>query len=176
MRHAPFKFRVILTEGVPIMRSRHLRLQKVVLGCALGAIFATGGLSATASAAELTPHQQAFRGIYKELVEINTTDSVGDTVKSAEAMAARLRGSGIPAADIQVISSGPRKGNMVARLRGTGSRKPILLIAHMDVVEAKREDWAFVPFKLQEVDGFFRARGSIDDKAMGSIFVANLIE
>jgi acetylornithine deacetylase/succinyl-diaminopimelate desuccinylase-like protein len=158
------------------MRLRYLRLQKVALGCALAAIFAAGGLSPSANSAELTPQQQAFREIYKELVEINTTDSVGDTVKSAEAMAARLRGSGIPAADIQVISSGPRKGNMVARLRGTGARKPILLIAHMDVVEAKREDWAFDPFKLQEVDGFFRARGSIDDKAMASIFVVNLIE
>ena len=102
--------------------------------------------------------RQLGRDIFQQLIEINTTDSVGDTVKSAEAMAARLRGSGIPAADIQVISSGPRKGNMVARLRGTGARKPILLIAHMDGVEAKREDWAFDPFKLQEVDGFFRAR------------------
>ena len=64
----------------------------------------------------------------------------------------------------------------MARLRGTGARKPILLIAHLDVVEAKREDWAFDPFKLQEVDGYFRARGAIDDKAMASIFVANLIE
>jgi acetylornithine deacetylase/succinyl-diaminopimelate desuccinylase-like protein len=148
----------------------------VFLGCALGAILAASGLSPTANAAELTSRQQAFREIYKELVEINTTDSTGDTVKSSEAMAARLRGSGIPAADIQVISSGPRKGNMVARLRGTGARKPILLIAHMDVVEAKREDWVFDPFKLQEVDGFFRARGSFDDKSMASIFVANLIE
>ena len=65
-----------------------------------------------------------------------------------------------------MLSSGPRKGNLVARLRGTGARKPILLIAHIDVVEAKREDWAFDPFKLQEVDGFFRGRGTIDDKAM----------
>jgi len=158
------------------MRLRHLRLQNVVPGCALGAILVAGGLSPTSNAAELTPQQQAFREIYKELIEINTTDSVGDTVKSAEAMAARLRASGIPGADIRVISSGPRKGNMVARLRGTGARKPILLIAHMDVVEAKREDWAFDPFKLQEVDGFFRARGSVDDKAMASIFVANLVE
>jgi acetylornithine deacetylase/succinyl-diaminopimelate desuccinylase-like protein len=134
------------------------------------------GPPATASAAELTPQQQAFRSIYQELVEINTTDSVGDTLHAAEAMAARLRSGGIPAADIKIISTGPRKGNMVARLRGNGARKPILLLAHMDVVEAKREDWAFDPFRLQEVDGFFRARGSIDDKSMASIFVANLIE
>jgi acetylornithine deacetylase/succinyl-diaminopimelate desuccinylase-like protein len=143
----------------------------------------TGALAAAltfsahgAGAAEPTPQQQAFRQIYQELVEINTTDSVGDTVKAAEAMAARLKAGGLPAADIQVISSGPRKGNLVARLRGTGARRPILLLGHLDVVEAKREDWNFDPFKLQEVDGFFRGRGTVDDKAMASIFVANLIE
>src|SRR5271169_2924773 len=133
----------LFTEGVPIMQLRHLRLRDLSLGCALTVMLVASGLLAGANASELTPQQQAFREVYKELVEINTTDSVGDTVKSAEAMAARLRAGGIPAADIRVISSGPRKGNMVARLRGTGARKPILLIAHMDVVEAKREDWAF---------------------------------
>jgi len=141
----------------------------------------SGGLAIMLSqmaslAAETSAGQQAFRDIYQELVEINTTDSTGDTLRAAEAMAARLKAGGFPAADIQVISSGPRKGNLVARLRGTGARKPILLIAHLDVVEAKREDWSFDPFKLQEVDGQFRARGSIDDKAMASIFVANLLE
>jgi len=127
-------------------------------------------------AQELTPKLQAFREIYKELVEINTTDSVGDSVRAAEAMAARLKAAGLPAEDIRVISTAPRKGNMVARLRGTGARRPILLIGHLDVVEAKREDWDFDPFKLQEVNGFFRARGSVDDKSMVSIFVANLAE
>ena len=130
----------------------------------------------SASAEDLAARQQTFRDIYRELVEINTTDSVGDSVRAAEAMAARLKDGGLPAADVQVISSAPRKGNLVARLRGTGAAKPMLLIAHLDVVEAKREDWAFDPFKLQETDGYFRARGAIDDKAMASIFVANLIE
>ena len=120
--------------------------------------------------------QQLFRAIYQELVEINTTDSVGDTVKAAEAMAARLRAAGFPDADLHVLSSGPRKGNLVARLHGTGARKPLLLIAHIDVVEAKREDWAFDPFTLQEVDGYFRGRGTIDDKAMAASFIANLIQ
>ena len=77
---------------------------------------------------------------------------------------------------MQVFSSSPHKGDLVARLRGSGAAKPMLLIAHLDVVEAKREDWAFDPFTLQETDGYFRARGTIDDKAMASIFVANLIE
>jgi acetylornithine deacetylase/succinyl-diaminopimelate desuccinylase-like protein len=140
------------------------------------ALLLAAGPAAVAAAQELTPRQQAFRQIYQELVEINTTDSIGDSLQAAEAMAARLKAGGLPAADVQVISSGPRKGNLVARLRGTGARKPMLLIAHLDVVEAKREDWDFDPFKLQETNGYFRARGSIDDKAMASIFVANLIE
>ena len=91
-------------------------------------------------------------------------------------MAARLKAGGLPPDNVQVLSSAPRKGNLVARLGGNGLRKPILLIAHLDVVEAKREDWDFDPFKLQEINGYFRGRGSIDDKAMASIFVANLIE
>src|SRR5258705_12836482 len=138
-------------------------------------IGANSTIAGTAVVQQPTSRQQAFREIYQELVEINPTDSVGDTVKAAEAMAGRLKASGFPAADIQVLSSGPRKGNLVARLRGTGARRPILLIAHLDVVEAKREDWAFDPFVLQEVDGYFRGRGTLDDKAMAASFVANLI-
>src|SRR5829696_8125697 len=137
---------------------------------------ATLALPAATHAAELTPQQQAFRAIYQELVEINTTDSVGDTANAAEAMAARLRAGGLPAADVEVFATAPRKGNVVARLRGTGARKPILLLVHLDVVEAKREDWNFDPFKLREADGTFGGRGVIDDKAMAAIFVANLIE
>jgi acetylornithine deacetylase/succinyl-diaminopimelate desuccinylase-like protein len=147
------------------------------LGTALGLGISLAALvTASAAAQEAAPRQQTFRKIYQELVEINTTDSVGDTVKAANAMADELKAGGFPAQDIQLISSGPRKGDMVARLRGTGARKPMLLIAHLDVVEAKREDWDFDPFKLQEVNGHFRGRGSIDDKAMASIFVANMIE
>ena len=142
----------------------------------VSALVVAGVLAGNAGAQEPTSKQQAFRQIYQELVEINTTDSAGDSLRAAEAMATHLKAAGLPAADVQVISSGPRKGNLVARLRGTGARKPILLIGHLDVVEAKREDWNFDPFKLQEVNGFFRGRGSIDDKAMASIFVANLIE
>ncbi len=123
----------------------------------------------------LSPDRRAFLDIYRELIEINTTDSAGDTLRAAEAMAARLRAGGIPAQDIQVLSSGPRKGNLVARLRGTGARQPLLLLAHLDVVEARREDWDFDPFTLQELDGYFRGRGVIDDKAMAAIFVANMI-
>jgi acetylornithine deacetylase/succinyl-diaminopimelate desuccinylase-like protein len=142
----------------------------------LAGIVMIAACCATGAQETLSPRLQIFREIYKELVEINTTESAGDTVRAAEAMAARLRTGGLPAADVRVMSSGPRKGNLVARLRGTGKRKPILLIAHLDVVEAKREDWAFDPFTLQEVGGFFRGRGTADDKAMAAAFVANMIE
>jgi acetylornithine deacetylase/succinyl-diaminopimelate desuccinylase-like protein len=133
-------------------------------------------LGSIAVAQEPTSRRQAFREIYQELVEINTTNSVGDSLRAAEAMAARLKAGGLAPDNVQVLSSAPRKGNLVARLGGNGLRKPILLIAHLDVVEAKSEDWDFDPFKLQEINGYFRGRGSIDDKAMASIFVANLIE
>ena len=90
-------------------------------------------------------------------------------------MAARLKAAGFPAADIRVISTGPRKGNLVARLRGTGARKPMLLLAHIDVVPAG-DGWQHEPFRLTEADGYFHGRGVIDNKAMAAIFVANLIE
>ncbi len=88
----------------------------------------------------LSPEQQLARDVHKELVEINTVTATGDTLKAAQAMAARLLAAGFPETDVQVFSPAPRKGNLVARLRGTGERKPILLLAHLDVVEAKRED------------------------------------
>jgi acetylornithine deacetylase/succinyl-diaminopimelate desuccinylase-like protein len=123
----------------------------------------------------LSPNQQFAREIYKELVEINTVTPTGDTAKAAEAMAARLRAAGFAGSDVQVFNPAPRKGNLVARLHGTGARKPILLMAHIDVVEAKREDWSVDPFKLLEKDGYFYGRGSGDDKFMAATFVANMI-
>jgi acetylornithine deacetylase/succinyl-diaminopimelate desuccinylase-like protein len=90
-------------------------------------------------------------------------------------MAARLRAAGFPAEDIQVLGPNPRKGNLIARLRGTGNHKPLLLLAHLDVVEALREDWSFDPFKFFEKDGYFYGRGTTDDKAMAAIWIANLI-
>src|SRR6476469_5133523 len=83
-----------------------------------------GGFSCALAAEPPSADQRAFVDIYRELIEINTTDSIGDTLRAAEAMAARLRAGGIPVADIKVLSSGPRKGNLVARLRGTGARRP----------------------------------------------------
>ena len=130
-----------------------------------------------ASGQTLTAELQQFRDIYRELVEINTTDSVGDTTQAAKAMAERFRAAGFAESDIHIIvpPGAPQKGNLIVRYRGTGSMKPILLLAHLDVVEAKREDWERDPFKLIEEGGYFYGRGSVDDKAMGASFVATLI-
>ncbi|HEX8720290.1 MAG TPA: M20/M25/M40 family metallo-hydrolase [Pyrinomonadaceae bacterium] len=131
------------------------------------------------AAAPPDEHRRLLFDVYKELVETNTSDSVGDNTAAAEKMAARLRAAGFPAEDVQVVvhPGNAKKGNLVARLRGTGARRPVLLLAHLDVVEARREDWSpdLDPFKLTERDGFYYGRGSVDDKAMAAIFVANLI-
>jgi acetylornithine deacetylase/succinyl-diaminopimelate desuccinylase-like protein len=133
-------------------------------------------LIACAAVAEtLTPQQQFAYDIYKELVEINTVTATGDTAKAAEAMAARLRAAGFADGDVQVLQPAPRKGNLVVRLRGTGARKPILLLAHIDVVPANREDWSVDPFKLIEKDGYYYGRGTGDDKFMAAAFVTNMI-
>jgi acetylornithine deacetylase/succinyl-diaminopimelate desuccinylase-like protein len=132
-------------------------------------------LALPARAESLTPDQQRAHDIYKELVEIDTTTATGDTRQAAEAMAARLKAAGFPDADAQLFSPAPRKGNLVARLHGSGARKPILLVAHLDVVPALRSDWTVDPFKLTEQDGYYYGRGSSDDKYMAASFVANLI-
>ena len=126
-------------------------------------------------AESLLPHQQLAREIYKELIEINTTNSVGDNTKAAEAMAARLRAAGFPEEEIHVLGPHPRKGNLVVRMRGSTGREPLLLLAHLDVVEARREDWSVDPFEFLERDGYFYGRGTSDDKAMCAIWIANLI-
>ncbi len=113
--------------------------------------------------------------IYKQLIEINTTDSVGSTTVAAEAMAKRLRNAGYPASDVQVLGPNSRKGNMVARLRGTGARKPMLMICHLDVVEARREDWSLDPFQFIEKDGYFYGRGSGDIKDGDAILMTTMI-
>ncbi len=115
------------------------------------------------------------RDIYKQLIEINTTDSVGSTTVAAEAMAQRLRNAGYPASDVQVMGPNPRKGNLVARLRGTGARGPMLMICHLDVVEARREDWSMDPFQFIEKDGYFYGRGSGDIKDGDAILMAAMI-
>src|SRR5262252_2815285 len=142
-----------------------------VMAAAMIALFA----ATIGPARALTPQQQLAVDIYKELVEINTVTQTGDTGRAADAMAARLIKAGFDSADVQVFKPAQRKGNLVARLRGTGARKPILLLAHLDVVEALPEDWSVEPFRLTEKDGYFYGRGASDDKYMAATFVANLI-
>jgi acetylornithine deacetylase/succinyl-diaminopimelate desuccinylase-like protein len=128
-----------------------------------------------AALAQQNPEDTLARDILRELVEIDTTARTGNTGKAAEAMAARLLAAGFPAADIQVLGPRPERANLVARLRGTGARKPILLIAHLDVVEANRADWSTDPFRFVEKDGYFYGRGTIDVKDGVAILVANFI-
>ena len=134
-------------------------------------------LSAQAS---LTPQQRLAREVYAELVSINSADSVGSVTRAAEAMAKRFREAGFPAADVQVLvpAGKPAKGNLVVRYHGragAAAGKPILLLAHLDVVAARREEWPRDPFTLTEQNGYFLGRGTADDKAMAAIFVANLL-
>jgi acetylornithine deacetylase/succinyl-diaminopimelate desuccinylase-like protein len=138
------------------------------------AVLAAAG---AAHGAALTPVQQQMRSIYQELVETNTTNSVGSCTVAAQKMAKRLKTGGFKDSELQMIipPGGPQKGNLVARLKGDGSKKPLLLLAHIDVVEARREDWERDPFKLVEENGMFYARGSSDDKAMAAAFVNNML-
>jgi acetylornithine deacetylase/succinyl-diaminopimelate desuccinylase-like protein len=119
--------------------------------------------------------QPLARGIFKQLVEINTTDSAGSTTVAAQAMAQRLREAGFAEQDVAVLGPNPRKGNLVARYRGTGARKPILLIGHLDVVEARRSDWSMDPFQFVEKEGYFYGRGTQDMKGSDAIWVTDLI-
>jgi len=124
----------------------------------------------------LLPHQQMARDFLEELIEIDTTDPNGDNTAAARAMADRLIAAGFPAEDVQVLEPVPGKGNLVARYRGRDSgRKPLLLLAHIDVVAADPADWTLPPFEFIEQDGYFYGRGTTDDKDEAAIHVANLI-
>jgi acetylornithine deacetylase/succinyl-diaminopimelate desuccinylase-like protein len=135
-------------------------------------------LSAALLSAQSTPPEpdrQLARSIYKEFVEIQSGFSTGSTTPVAEAAARRLKSAGFPDSDIFLGGAIPKKANLVVRYHGSGARKPILLLAHTDVVEAKREDWSMDPFQFIEKDGFFYGRGTGDDKAQASVWIANLI-
>jgi acetylornithine deacetylase/succinyl-diaminopimelate desuccinylase-like protein len=115
------------------------------------------------------------RSIFQELIEINTTDSVGNVTTAATAMAQRLRTAGYPESDLALVGPNARKQNLVVRLRGSGKRRPVLLIGHLDVVEARREDWSTDPFKFVEKDGYFYGRGTQDMKDGDAIMVTTMI-
>jgi acetylornithine deacetylase/succinyl-diaminopimelate desuccinylase-like protein len=140
-----------------------------------GALFLIVAASAPLRAQVDDRTKELARDIFKQLIEINTTDSVGSTTTAADAMAQRLRDAGFPANDIYLGGPNPRKGNLVARLHGTGARKPILFICHLDVVEARREDWTMDPFQFIEKDGYFYGRGTGDIKDGDAILVTTFI-
>ena len=115
------------------------------------------------------------RDIFRELVEINTTESVGRVTTASEAMAQRLRAAGFVDADLHILGPNERKKNLVVRLKGSGAHKPVLLIGHLDVVEARREDWSTDPFKFIEQGGYFYGRGTQDMKSGDAIMMSTLI-
>jgi acetylornithine deacetylase/succinyl-diaminopimelate desuccinylase-like protein len=149
----------------------------VLAAVAAGPASAAASPAPAAAAAPTSPEpwRQLVRAIYEQLVNSNTSYSTGQTTPAAEAMATRLLDAGFAREDVVVAGAAPHKGNVVARYRGTGPGRPVLLLAHLDVVEAKREDWSFDPFTLLEKDGYFYGRGTGDDKAQAAMWVANLI-
>ena len=134
-------------------------------------------LTGAAAAQNVAPEaeRQVARDIYKQFIEIQSGYTTGATTPVAEAAAARLKAAGFADADIFIGGAIPKKGNLVVRYHGTGTHKPLLLLAHTDVVEAKREDWSMDPFRFIEKDGFFYGRGTGDDKAQAAVWIANLI-
>ncbi len=139
------------------------------------ALIASGVVGAADSPADEASNKVAYE-ILQQLVEINTTDSVGDVTVAVEALAQRFRAAGFPAADVVVAGPrNPKKKNLVVRLHGTGKYKPVLLMGHVDVVEARREDWSTDPFKLVEKDGYLYGRGTSDMKDGDAIMVATLL-
>src|SRR5438477_4955715 len=152
-------------------QERPLKFRQPVL--AVTALFVLALPIANAQVDEAT--KQLSHDIFKELIEINTTDSVGSVTAAAEAMAKRLRDAGFADSDLQVLGPNDRKKNTVVRLRGTGKHKPVLLIGHLDVVEARREDWTTDPFQFVEKDGFFYGRGTQDMKSGDAIMSTTLI-
>ncbi len=141
----------------------------------LGAIALGAPRAVTGQDARLPHARQLARDVFAQLIEINTTHSSGNTTAAAEAMAARLRAAGFPAGDVHVLGPDSVHGNLVARYRGRGTRPPLLLLAHLDVVEALRADWSVDPFTFLERDGYFYGRGTSDDKAMAAIWIASFI-
>jgi acetylornithine deacetylase/succinyl-diaminopimelate desuccinylase-like protein len=133
------------------------------------------GAVASAHAKDDSDAKQYARTTFRELIEINTTDSVGNVTAAAEAMAKRLRDAGFAEKDIQLAGPRDTKKNLVVRYQGSGKRKPVLFIGHLDVVEARREDWTSDPFVFLEKDGYFYGRGTEDMKAGDALLVTSFV-
>jgi acetylornithine deacetylase/succinyl-diaminopimelate desuccinylase-like protein len=119
--------------------------------------------------------RQLSHDIFKQLIELNTTDSVGNVSTAAEAVAQRFRDAGFPDSDLRILGPNDRKKNLVVRFHGSGKRKPVLLIGHLDVVEARREDWTTDPFQFVEKDGYYYGRGTQDMKDGDAVMVTTLL-
>jgi acetylornithine deacetylase/succinyl-diaminopimelate desuccinylase-like protein len=143
----------------------------------LAVLFLSGSVMAAQVPATTPPEaeRQLAREIYQEMIAVNSGYTTGSTTPVAEAVARRVKAAGFPDTDVFVGGASPTKANVVVRYKGTGRRKPLLLLAHTDVVEARREDWSMDPFTLTERDGYFYGRGVGDDKAQAAIWIANLI-
>jgi acetylornithine deacetylase/succinyl-diaminopimelate desuccinylase-like protein len=155
-----------------MQESRMPKIRVSILFCA--ALSASGSLSAQSTRPE--PERQLAHDIYKQFIEIPSGFTTGSTTPVAEAAAARLKAAGFPDSDIFRGGANPKKEDLVVRYHGSGKHKPLLLLAHIDVVEAKREDWSMDPFQLNEKDGYFYGRGTGDDKAQAAIWLANLVQ
>ncbi len=145
-----------------------------IASSALAAILAAAVTVALPAQTPSAAHTLA-REIFAQLVGINTTFHHGGTTPAAKAVAQRLLAAGYPASDVTIVGPDSNNQNVVVRLRGSGVRKPILLLAHLDVVEALRADWSLEPFTLTERDGWFYGRGTSDDKHMASVFATTMI-
>ncbi len=147
----------------------------MVTRVALCALLFSSAAAAQDRAMPPEAERQLARAIYKEMVETRTGFTTGATTPLVEAVARRLRAAGFPAKDIFVGGPIPTKANLVVRYHGSGRQRPLLLLAHTDVVEAKREDWTIDPYTLTEKDGYFYGRGVGDDKSQAAVWIANLI-
>ena len=140
--------------------------------CFLGLLLSAAPSGHAQAAAQAN---EEARAIFRQLIEINTTDSVGNVTAAAEAMARRLRDAGFAEGDVIVAGPNDRKKNLVARLPGTGKYNPVLFIGHLDVVEARREDWTTDPFQFVEKDGYFYGRGTEDMKEGDALLVETFL-
>jgi len=166
-----------MSESVSVSGVQYV-MYKAIVSAALALLLAHGVVAQERVVDKERTHEELrARAIFKELIELDTTHSTGDTLIAAQAMADHLLQAGFPASDVQVIANAERKGNLVARYRSPAPvMKPVLFLAHIDVVEANPEDWNLPPFEFIEREGYFYGRGTVDDKDEAAIAVANFIK
>jgi acetylornithine deacetylase/succinyl-diaminopimelate desuccinylase-like protein len=163
-----------MKECAMLKTKKYVALSLIPAALFFAPFFFTG--AARAQTMRPDAEKQLAHDIYKEFIEIKSGYTTGATTPVVEAAVRRLKAAGFPDSDIFVGGPIDKKMNLVVRLHGTGAHKPILLLAHTDVVEAKREDWTTDPFQFVEKDGFFYGRGTGDDKAQAAVWIANLIQ